>query len=388
MAAMPHAHRPPSAGAVLVCALACVAAPLRAAADLPEGVTQPLVLAPGPGNPRNSEGDFITLKDGRILFIYTRFTGGTGDAAAADLHSRESADGGRTWSDRDALVVARPDGVQNTMSVSLLRLANGKVALFYLVKKSKSDCRAVMRISTDEAKTWGEPILCMPDEGYFVVNNGRAVQLHNGRILLPAARHDWASDKPGSHRGVAVCFFSDDNGKTWQRGKSALEAPPQSRSGLQEPLVIELNAGQKDARLLMLCRTDQGSQFQSHSDDAGETWSDAAAGDLLSPLSPASIKQIPGTGDLLLVWNDHTAIDAARRGKRTPLTVAISKDQGKTWVNRKTLYDDPAGWYCYTAIGFAGDRVLLGHCAGQQSRQSSGLATTVITSFDIKWLYR
>ena len=26
-------------------------------------------IAPGPGNPRNSEGAFLTLRDGRILFV-------------------------------------------------------------------------------------------------------------------------------------------------------------------------------------------------------------------------------------------------------------------------------------------------------------------------------
>ncbi|MCK5815189.1 MAG: hypothetical protein KAH07_04515, partial [Flavobacteriaceae bacterium] len=42
-----------------------------------------LRLEPKPGNPRNSEGDFIQLKDGSILFVYSHFTGGTGDNATA-----------------------------------------------------------------------------------------------------------------------------------------------------------------------------------------------------------------------------------------------------------------------------------------------------------------
>ncbi|HEX4793319.1 MAG TPA: sialidase family protein [Humisphaera sp.] len=354
------------------------------AADLPNGVSQNLVLAPGPNNPRNSEGDFAVLGDGRVLFVYTRFTGGTGDADAAELVSRLSTDGGRTWSARDELVVARPAGAQNIMSVSILPLRDGRLAMFYLEKKSAGDCRAVMRVSTDGAKSWSEPRECMPEAGYFVVNNGRAIQLADGRIILPAARHDAAADKPGWHRGVAVCFFSDDGGLTWHRSDSALEAPPQSRSGLQEPLVAEL----KDGRLLMLCRTDQGFLFRSYSQDRGQTWSAPEPSDLASPLSPASLKRIPKTGDLLLVWNDHTAIDAAHRGKRTPLTVAISNDEGKTWTHRKTLYDDPQGWYCYCAIAFVGERVLLGHCAGLQTKMSSGLTTTVVTSFGVDWLYR
>ncbi len=42
----------------------------------------------------------------------------------------------------------------------------------------------------------------------------------------------------------------------------------------------------KDKRLMMLARTDQGSQFRSYSDDGGDTWSDAVATDIVSPLSP------------------------------------------------------------------------------------------------------
>ncbi|HOF20351.1 MAG TPA: sialidase family protein, partial [Bacteroidales bacterium] len=58
-----------------------------------------LRLEPGPGNPRNSEGDFITLMDGRILFIYSRYTGGSGDDNDnAYLAGICSEDGGRTWS--------------------------------------------------------------------------------------------------------------------------------------------------------------------------------------------------------------------------------------------------------------------------------------------------
>jgi photosystem II stability/assembly factor-like uncharacterized protein len=224
----------------------------------------------------------------------------------------------------------------------------------------------------------------MPEEGYFVVNNNRAVQLESGRIILPAARHDRGKDKPGFHRGVAVCFYSDDAGKTWKRSRSALEAPPASRSGLQEPLVVELT----DGRLMMLCRTDQGSQFRSYSSEGGDTWSEARPTDIRSPLSPASIQRIPKTGDLLMVWNDHSAIDPKLAGKRTPLTIAISRDEGRTWDKRKTLYDHPEGWYCYTAVAFAGDRVLLGHCAGRQAKGSSGLATTVVTALEVDWLYR
>ena len=73
------------------------------------------------------------------------------------------------------------------------------------------------------------------------------------------------------------------------------------------------------------------------------------------------------------------------KGRRTPFHVAISRDEGRTWERVKVLEDDPNGWYCYTAMAFVGDHVLLGHCAGD--RRTNGLGTTQITRFPVAWLY-
>ena len=53
-----------------------------------EGVDKIRLLPPGKGNPRNSEGDFIQLKDGRIMFVYSHFSGGGSDHAAGHLAAR------------------------------------------------------------------------------------------------------------------------------------------------------------------------------------------------------------------------------------------------------------------------------------------------------------
>jgi hypothetical protein len=131
---------------------------------------------------------------------------------------------------------------------------------------------------------------------------------------------------------------------------------------------------------MMFIRTDLGSQYLSYSSDGGETWSAPAASEIASPLSPASIKRIPKTGDLLMVWNDNP-------GKtRTPLTVAISRDEGKTWIRKHNLLDDPTGWYCYTAIYFTGSRVLLGFNAGGSGLPH--LSRGSIAWFPVKALYK
>lgn len=377
------------AGAFIFAFSLFVAIPSLLAADttqpdtVPSGVSQNLVLAPSPANPRNSEGDFINLKDGRILFVYSRFTGGAHDVPGSYLASRVSSDGGKSWSGRDETVIdATVHGVPIIDSVSLLRLKDNRIALFYLVKKSDVDSQMVMRTSSDETRTWSKATACTSGPGYFLVTNSRVVQLKNGRIIFPAARHEVPQSPEGFDRGVITCFYSDDNGASWHAGKGNLEAMANSHSGLKDPVIVEL----KDGRLMMLMCIHLHPLFQSFSADAGDTWSTPQATDLATPVSTASIKRIPSTGDLLLVWNDHAHSDPALKNKRTPLTVAISKDDGKTWENRKTLYSDSDGTYCYAAIDFVGDRVLLGHCAGQH-RGAAGLARTVITMFDVNWLY-
>ncbi len=323
-----------------------------------------LTIEPGPGNPRNSEGDIIELKDGRLCLIYSRFTGSSGDDdAAADLAMRTSSDGGKTWSG-DKIVVGREGGL-NVMSVSLLRLAGGEIALFYLRKASETDCRPLIRISMDEAQTWGPPVVCISDEvGYYVLNNDRARQLQSGRLILPVAWHR-GPGRPWDSAGVIMCYLSDDQGRTWRRSKDPFKAygPDGNRVTVQEPGVIEL----KDRRLMMYLRTNAGSQYICYSEDGGQTWSKPGPSSLASPLSPASIERIPWTGDLLCVWNDHSGAHPYVAAHRTPLCIAISRDEGRTWSKSRAIESDPDGWYCYTAITFVRDRALLAYCAGDKT---------------------
>jgi sialidase-1 len=343
-----------------------------------------LTLPPGPGNARNSEGDFVRLKDGRWLFVYTHFTAGAADHASAFLASRESSDGGRTWSEKDNVVVPNEGGF-NVMSVSLLRLKSGDIALFYLRKNSLEDCRPVMRFSRDEGKTWSEPINCITDQvGYYILNNSRVIQLKNGRLVLPTALHQFRNK--ALHPGEIVTYLSDDQGKTWRRSKTVLATDAAgTRINFMEPGVVEV----KKKHLLMTIRTKLGCQYFSESTDNGETWSTARPSDVLSPESPATLVKIPSTGDLLLIWNDHCDqpenYRISRPPIRTPLSAAISRDGGKSWEKTKLIEDKPDHGYCYTAVAFERDRALLGYCA-HASRW--GLETLQISSFKVTDLYR
>ena len=343
-----------------------------------------LNLEPSRTNPRNSEGSFVTLKSGRILFCYTSFYGGAGDESPARIVSLHSDDAGRTWSREPRVVVENKAGA-NVMSVSLLRLRSGDIALFYLVKNNLLDCRPVMRLSTDETETWSEPRPVGAAPGYFVLNNDRVIQLKDGRLVVPVGFHRARASDPKNYRSldmraIALWYLSDDEGKTWREADTWWALPARTATGLQEPGVVEL----ADGRLFSWMRTDQGTQFGSYSTDDGKSWLLPEATALSSPASPASIKRLPGSADLLAVYNDHSGRFPFPKGKRTPLVAAISSDDGKTWPQRKLVESDADGWFCYTALHFTEDAALLAYCAG--GPKIGGLNRLRIRRVTLDWL--
>jgi sialidase-1 len=305
-------------------------------------------------NPRNSEGGFIRLKNGHILYVYSRFEGSSSDHAPAKLMGRTSTDNGKTWSKKDELIIDQKGGM-NVMSTSLLRLQNGSIALVYLQKNSLDDCIPQIRISNDEGKSWsGATPIISDDAGYFVVNNDRIIQLASGRIVVPTSLHK-TKDTPYSNSGKIKCYYSDDNGISWKRG-NPLPSPDSVIT--QEPGVVEL----ADGRIMMIIRASGGRQYQSFSSDRGVTWSEAIPSGLRSPVSPASVKRIPGSNDLLAVANNNGEHGPGyHKAKRTPLTISISKDNGLTWKAIGNLENNPEETYAYTAIHFQGGQALFAY---------------------------
>jgi len=297
--------------------------------------------------PRHSEGDIIELKDGTLLLGWTRFTGGRSDHATAHIAAVKSKDGGKTWG--EPYVIQENTGKQNVMSLSFLRLISGKIGMFYLEKNSNTDLQVHYRYSSDEGESWG-PVQKIPaPPGYNIVNNDRIIQLNTGRIIVPVS---YTPDIGGPDPLRTFCMYSDDEGKTWKRSTPDLNCP---KRGAMEPGVVPL----ADGKLLMVIRNQMGCIYTSTSRDKGETWSEPRPTDLKSPESPATIKRIPRSKDLLMVWNNNFQADKGMGGQRSPLTAAISKDNGRTWINVRNIEDNPTSNYAYTSIDFVKDQVLL-----------------------------
>src|SRR5262249_37483135 len=149
--------------------------------------------------------------------------------------------------------------------------------------------------------------------------------------------------RPGS-RFVSTCYLSDDRGKTWRRSKSEVECP---KRGAMEPEVVEC----ADGRLLLQIRTQTGQIMISESADGGETWSEARPWGVRAPEAPSTARLIPSTGHWLLIWNDCFRDDKTK-ARRTPLTAAVSTDEGKTWTHRRDLETSDRHAYAYTSVAF------------------------------------
>ena len=130
-------------------------------------------LASTPEHPRNSEGAFVTLKSGRILFLFSQFVGGTSDFSPCQIAQMSSDDQGRTWTEPKVLFTPEPGTME--MSVSLLRLASGRIALFTAIKRGTMDCHPYLRISSDEGASWSSPRSIVAAPGYYVLNNDRII---------------------------------------------------------------------------------------------------------------------------------------------------------------------------------------------------------------------
>ena len=342
-----------------------------------------VVLDLGPdmeaGNPRNSEGTFLeTEKDG-IIFVYSRFRGNDpADHAYADLCLMRSMDGGRTFDEGEIILTCDGEEGVNMMSPSLLRMGNGDIGLFYLVRITYDVTRIFLRRSVDGGRTWGERVCCSTYDCFFVINNDRVLRTSSGRIVIPAAAHR-------AYKGIldsrpdTVFFLSDDDGITWRvsMGKCSLPQSSHCAAGLQEPGVVELGNGV----LWAWARTELGRQYEPFSMDGGETWTACQPSRFTSPNSPLCMKR-GDDGKLYAIWNPIPEYNGREKvgyftGGRTPMVIAASGDDGRSFTEPVAFEWDKDSGYCYCAIYFIKDALLLAYCAGGSKERSCLVKTRI-----------
>ena len=349
-----------------------------------------LTLPTGEGNPRNGEGTFIRLKDGRIMYTYTRYYGDDWhDHTIANIYVTYSSDEGETWSE-PALLIAKDVKAENIMSPSMVRLNNGDLGIVYLRKEKMPDngvvCMPVFRRSEDEGQTWSELIYCGVPEGYYCVINDGVIVQKDGRILIPLSyhgiRHDsfkcCTLDLSGQKNADIRFAYSDDNGLSWHAMEAVVMTPYDDKVGLAEPGVYEHENGE----LWSWFRTTYGYQYESRSLDHGRTWSAVVPNfHFSSPDSPMRVKREGKYTVALFNPVPLSCMSVEREkwgsGKRTPLVCAVStkdavdfKNDGVALTNHEmdeyfancfALETDLTNSFCYPAIQEVEDGFLVAY---------------------------
>lgn len=330
-------------------------------------------------NPRNSEGDFAVLKDGSILFAYSRYHGSSNhDDASCDIAGLLSKDGGESFAPLGHLLAkAASHDTQNIMSVSLLRLKDQTLCLLYLAKFGRKSALFLRRATGDaqDETVFGEAELVLKEteETYYIINNSRVHLLPDGRLLLPVAHHPIEKKEDGSlvsnyYASARIYVYDPDSRKTEPFSPLlTMRALDGGKTGLQEPGVYRL----KDGRLCAYFRTDRAFQYHCFADENGQGWTQPKPSPFTSPTSPMLIRQNPYSGKFYAVWNPipeyNGRLDASARwihAGRTPFVLAES-DDGLDFSPYIVLENEPDHGYCYPAICFLdAQTLLLSYCAG------------------------
>ena len=86
----------------------------------------------------------------------------------------------------------------------------------------------------------------------------------------------------------------------------------------------------------------------------------------------------------LATWKSWVIESTRGLAHSKTLTRRSSAGSVSGWPRATLIEHDPDGWYCYTAIHFVGDTVLLGYCAGDS--KVGGLNRLRIRRASLEWL--
>jgi sialidase-1 len=295
--------------------------------------------------------------------------------------SHESSDSGHSW-ERHRVITETLKGDLNVYSPNLIRAKDGGILLLFMRQHRPGLLSNHVWKSTDEGKTFSPYAEFVPKRD-FALCNATVKRLASGRLLVPA--NPPAPEKPAETGPyAATILYSDDDGLTWQVSDSRVELPMR---GAMEPHVEQT----ADGRVLMVMRNQLGKLYFSESKDEGVTWGPAYASPLTAPESCPELTRIPGTSDLLMIWNNsYDPKFRSHFGKRSPLTAAVSKDHGKTWQQVRDIETDQTRAFSNPGCRFTRDgRAIINYwtCEYLPNWAMQDVIDLRVAVIDKSWFY-
>ncbi|MEO7652416.1 MAG: sialidase family protein [Bryobacteraceae bacterium] len=294
-----------------------------------------------------------------------------GDWADIDIAMRRSSDGGKTWEPMS--IVANADKVPADNPTPIVDHKTGAVHFLYQVNYA----RMYYMRSDDDGKTFSKPVdityaveKFRPEYAWTVIapGPGHAIQLRNGRLVVPL----WMSPDHAHRPSEVATIFSDDSGKTWQRG----EILPRVLHHPSENVALEA----ADGRVMLNIRSEGKEHLRaiSFSKDGATGWTKPAMQkDLYEPICMASLVRLSAMPkhkkNRILFANPDSSRDPEVIGKkwgnrkRENLTVRLSYDEGKSWPVAKLLEPGRSG---YSDLAVGADGTI--YCLYERGEASNG----------------
>ena len=273
-----------------------------------------------------------------------------------------STDGGRTWAQSKTFNPVDSPGMRGILG--LVRLPNGQLGTYHADRWDMDSALGnamnnwFFRRSSDEGRTWSDAVRITLD-GLTQGLAGTMIALRDGKRMMVVVYSQFLGsrfDKRGASSGTLggvrfeteteghfplaeVCraYYSDDNGRSWQPSDGWIMGwrdKEKITDAFTEGDAVEL----ADGRIMMIGRTLTGRLYEAFSDDRGHSWWPGARPmELMAPYSPGRICRLPKTGDLMVLWNQHSRAEIRKGFRRSRLSTAISRDEGKTWEHFKNL---------------------------------------------------
>jgi sialidase-1 len=290
----------------------------------------------------------VTTTTGAVLAIAEGRRGGSADDVPIDLLLRRSVDGGCTWSPMQVIVTDGDRTCGNPCPV--VDRSSGDIVLPFC----KDNQQVFVCRSSDDGLTWSDPADVSsqtrdPSWSYVGSGPGHGIQLHSGRLLIPA----WADESPGpvtwrapgANWGkvqTSYAFYSDDGGHSWQRGQK-----------MDHDATDECEAVEVADRVYMTLRNRRDTHLRGYawSDNGGQSWSPVAFDEALPEQScQGSVIRLDASSVLIA--------NAASTMSRAALTVRRSNDGCRSWPHSRVLYPGSAA-YCDLTVTTTGEVLCL-----------------------------
>ncbi|MDD4772592.1 MAG: exo-alpha-sialidase [Eubacteriales bacterium] len=250
----------------------------------------------------------------------------------------ESADNVEIWSSRrhkgvwsTPVMLSKPT---NTACWNPVLYASGNnVTLFFKRGDKIFRWRTYVRRSYDGGLTWDdETELEINDVGGRGPVKNKPIAMTNGELLAPASH-----EGEGGKDWYAFADISGDGGFSWKRSEY-IKTEPYTK--LIQPTLWESTPG----NIHMLMRSDAGYIYRSDSSDYGHLWCDGYQ--TILPNNNSGIDLVKTDDNVVALVCNPVDLNW---GKRSPLVVICSEDNGLNWGVPLVLAEGE-GEYSYPAV--------------------------------------